>query len=78
MAMKFYSMLTTDQAWEFKHPEFKANNKDSLDNIRRKAPAPRKPAQLSEDSVPAHQIELMNQQIAAQQQQIQQDRKSVV
>lgn len=72
MAMKFYSsVLTTDQAWEFKHPEFKANNKDSLDNIRRKAPAPRKPAQLSEDSVPAHQIELMNQQIAAQQQQIQ-------
>lgn len=60
-----------DQAWEFKHPEFKANNKDSLDNIRRKAPAPRKPAQLSEDCVPTQQIDLMNQQIVAQQQQIQ-------
>ena len=30
-------------AWEFRHPEFKANSKESLDNIRRKAPAPRKP-----------------------------------
>ncbi|EED17538.1 stress response transcription factor SrrA/Skn7, putative [Talaromyces stipitatus ATCC 10500] len=58
-------------AWEFKHPEFKANNKDSLDNIRRKAPAPRKPAQMNEDSVPTQQIDLMNSQIMAQQQQIQ-------
>ncbi|KAL1956189.1 hypothetical protein VTO42DRAFT_7536 [Malbranchea cinnamomea] len=58
-------------AWEFKHPEFKANNKDSLDNIKRKAPAPRKPAQSSEDAVSAQQFELMNQQIVAQQQQIQ-------
>ncbi|KAL1962956.1 hypothetical protein VTN77DRAFT_8802 [Rasamsonia byssochlamydoides] len=58
-------------AWEFKHPEFKANNKDSLDNIRRKAPAPRKPTQTNEDSIPTQQIDLMNQQIAAQQQQIQ-------
>ncbi|GAD94821.1 stress response regulator/HFS transcription factor, putative [Paecilomyces variotii No. 5] len=58
-------------AWEFKHPEFKANSKDSLDNIRRKAPAPRKPAQMSEDCVPTQQIDLMNQQILAQQQQIQ-------
>ncbi|KAK2784612.1 kinase-regulated stress-responsive transcription factor skn7 [Emmonsiellopsis sp. PD_33] len=57
-------------AWEFKHPEFKANNKDSLDNIRRKAPAPRKPAQMTDDTVPTHQMDLMNQQIAAQQQQI--------
>ncbi|KAJ5259577.1 hypothetical protein N7478_012558 [Penicillium angulare] len=58
-------------AWEFKHPEFRANSKDSLDNIRRKAPAPRKQAQPSDDSVPTQQIDLLNQQILAQQQQIQ-------
>ncbi|KAH8701712.1 putative stress response transcription factor SrrA/Skn7 [Talaromyces proteolyticus] len=59
-------------AWEFKHPEFKANNKDSLDNIRRKAPAPRKAAQMTEEAIPSQQFDLMNSQIIAQQQQIQQ------
>ncbi|KAL3479501.1 HSF-type DNA-binding-domain-containing protein [Aspergillus californicus] len=58
-------------AWEFKHPEFRANSKDSLDNIRRKAPAPRKQTQAHDDSVPTQQIDLLNQQIVAQQQQIQ-------
>ncbi|KAN0080519.1 HSF-type DNA-binding domain containing protein [Elaphomyces granulatus] len=58
-------------AWEFKHPEFKANSKDSLDNIRRKAPAPRKAAPIIEEAVPTQQLDLMNQQIVAQQQQIQ-------
>ncbi|KAJ5168015.1 uncharacterized protein N7482_003609 [Penicillium canariense] len=58
-------------AWEFKHPEFRANSKDSLDNIRRKAPAPRKQAQSNDESVPTQQIDLLNQQIVAQQQQIQ-------
>ncbi|OJJ59726.1 hypothetical protein ASPSYDRAFT_150474 [Aspergillus sydowii CBS 593.65] len=58
-------------AWEFKHPEFRANSKESLDNIRRKAPAPRKQAQAQDDSVPTQQIDLLNQQIVAQQQQIQ-------
>ncbi|KAJ5779550.1 Heat shock factor (HSF)-type DNA-binding [Penicillium paradoxum] len=58
-------------AWEFKHPEFRANSKESLDNIRRKAPAPRKQTQTTEDSVPTQQIDLLNQQIVAQQQQIQ-------
>ncbi|KAJ5679714.1 hypothetical protein N7462_007958 [Penicillium macrosclerotiorum] len=58
-------------AWEFKHPEFRANSKESLDNIRRKAPAPRKPTQATDDSVPTQQIDLLNQQIVAQQQQIQ-------
>lgn len=47
------------------------NNKDSLDNIRRKAPAPRKQAQQSDNSVPTQQIDLLNQQVLAQQQQIQ-------
>ncbi|KAI2795137.1 Transcription factor SKN7 [Penicillium oxalicum] len=58
-------------AWEFKHPEFRANSKDSLDNIRRKAPAPRKPTQPADESAPTQQIDLLNQQIVAQQQQIQ-------
>jgi osomolarity two-component system, response regulator SKN7 len=57
-------------AWEFKHPEFKANSKDSLDNIRRKAPAPRKQSALSDEQIPIQQIDLMNQQISAQAQQI--------
>ncbi|KAL2441699.1 Transcription factor SKN7 [Exophiala dermatitidis] len=57
-------------AWEFRHPEFKANSKDTLDNIRRKAPAPRKTSNLSEDQISIQQIDLMNQQIVAQAQQI--------
>ena len=59
-------------AWEFRHPEFKANNKDSLDNIRRKAPAPRKPSQMNEETLPIHQMDLMNQQLMAQAQQLDQ------
>ncbi|EZF28629.1 hypothetical protein H101_07691, partial [Trichophyton interdigitale H6] len=58
-------------AWEFKHPEFKADNKDSLDNIRRKAPAPRKQAPANEDSIPTQQLDLLNSQLLAQQQQLQ-------
>ncbi|KAG4026306.1 hypothetical protein MFRU_042g00350 [Monilinia fructicola] len=61
-------------AWEFKHPEFQANKKDSLDNIRRKAPAPRKVAQSSEETYPAHaqqQMDLLNSQLMATQQQLQ-------
>lgn len=58
-------------AWEFKHPEFKANSKDTLDNIRRKAPAPRKQGQVADADVPIQQIDLMNQQMVAQAQQIQ-------
>lgn len=61
-----------NQAWEFKHPEFQANKKDSLDNIRRKAPAPRKPVQSIDDQYPAQQIDLMNNQLMATQQQLQQ------
>ena len=60
------------KAWEFKHPEFKANNKDSLDNIRRKAPAPRKPAPVVDEAVPTPQMDLVNTQLVATQQQLQQ------
>ncbi|RFU24135.1 hypothetical protein B7463_g12196, partial [Scytalidium lignicola] len=59
-------------AWEFKHPEFQANKKHSLDNIRRKAPASRKPAVNPEENFPAHQIDLVNGQLVATQQQLQQ------
>ncbi|KAI9676898.1 MAG: kinase-regulated stress-responsive transcription factor skn7 [Caeruleum heppii] len=59
-------------AWEFKHPEFKMNSKDSLENIRRKAPAPRKTIQPGEELIPTQQIDLVNTQIVAMQQQLQQ------
>ena len=59
-----------NNAWEFKHPEFRQHNRDSLDNIRRKAPAPRKPSSLNDEQVPMQQIDLMNQQVVAQAQQI--------
>lgn len=59
-------------AWEFRHPEFRANSKDSLDNIRRKAPAPRKPSQMNDEQMPIQQIDLMNQQLVAQAQQLEQ------
>lgn len=48
------------------------NNKDALDNIRRKAPAPRKPNQLGDDFVPTQQMDMFNSQLAATQQQLQQ------
>jgi osomolarity two-component system response regulator SKN7 len=60
------------QAWEFKHPDFKMNNKDALDNIRRKAPAPRRANALGDDIIPAQQMDLVNTQLIATQQQLQQ------
>ncbi|KAH0209884.1 response regulator, partial [Aureobasidium melanogenum] len=59
-------------AWEFKHPDFKANNKDALDNIRRKAPAPRKPNAMMDEMMPTQQMDLFNTQLVATQQQLQQ------
>ncbi|KAB5533608.1 response regulator-like protein [Coniochaeta sp. 2T2.1] len=58
-------------AWEFRHPEFRADRKDNLDNIRRKAPAPRK-AQPVEEPFPAtQQVVLLNDQLVATQHQVQ-------
>lgn len=48
------------------------NNKDALDNIRRKAPAPRKPNVMPEDIIPTQQMDLFNTQLVATQQQLQQ------
>ncbi len=59
------------QAWEFKHPEFKANNKDSLDNIRRKAPAPRKPPQAIDDVMPTQHLDIVNSLLATTREQLQ-------
>ncbi|KAF2878088.1 heat shock transcription factor 2, partial [Massariosphaeria phaeospora] len=58
-------------AWEFKHPDFKMNNKDALDNIRRKAPAPRKANQTNEELIiPAQQIDMLSNQLVATQAQL--------
>ncbi|KAI2631193.1 HSF-type DNA-binding-domain-containing protein [Xylaria nigripes] len=64
-------------AWEFKHPEFRADRKDNLDNIRRKAPAPRK-AHNAEDqfSVQNQQVVVLSETLAATQQQVQQLQES--
>ncbi|KUI71894.1 Transcription factor prr1 [Cytospora mali] len=62
----------TMQAWEFKHPEFRMDSKHNLDNIRRKAPAPRK-AQPAEDAFSANQqVALLSETLNATQHQVQQ------
>ena len=63
-------LIRLSKAWEFKHPDFRANNKDALDNIRRKAPAPRKPNVNLEESMPTQQMDLVNSQLVATQQQL--------
>ncbi|EMR70776.1 putative response regulator-like protein [Eutypa lata UCREL1] len=65
-------------AWEFRHPEFRADRKDNLDNIRRKAPAPRKP-QAAEDQqtgATSQQVIVLSETLAATQHQIQQLQES--
>ncbi len=42
-----------ETAWEFKHPDFRVNSRDSLDNIKRKGPTQKK---INED----HSQELLN------------------
>ncbi|KAH8164237.1 hypothetical protein CIB48_g3997 [Xylaria polymorpha] len=64
-------------AWEFKHPEFRADRKDNLDNIRRKAPAPRKSQNAEEQfSVQNQQVVVLSETLAATQQQVQQLQES--
>lgn len=43
-----------------------------MDNIRRKAPAPRKPPQVVDEAAPTQQMDLVNSQLVATQQQLQQ------
>ena len=59
------------QVLEFKHPYFRIDSKDDLDNIRRKAPAARKP-QAAEDFTTSHHISVISEQLTATQQQVQQ------
>ncbi|POR34897.1 Transcription factor SKN7 [Tolypocladium paradoxum] len=56
---------------EFKHPYFRADSKDGLDNIRRKAPAPRKPP-AAEDFTTSQHVSVISEQLTATQQQVQQ------
>ncbi|KAK9433821.1 HSF-type DNA-binding-domain-containing protein [Lipomyces doorenjongii] len=55
----FHKVRSTDEggscpygetAWVFKHPDFQLHNKTQLDNIKRKAPAPRRAQQAEEGS----------------------------
>ncbi|OAA56955.1 stress response transcription factor [Niveomyces insectorum RCEF 264] len=57
--------------WEFKHPEFRQHKKDSLDNIRRKAPVARKVTVVEEPFPATQQIALLNDTLAATQHQVQ-------
>ncbi|KOS17976.1 Transcription factor SKN7 [Escovopsis weberi] len=56
---------------EFKHPYFRVDSKDDLDNIRRKAPATRKP-QAPEDFTTSQHVSVISEQLTATQQQVQQ------
>ncbi|OAA49592.1 response regulator-like protein [Metarhizium rileyi] len=56
---------------EFKHPYFRADSKDGLDNIRRKAPAPRK-SQVTEDFTTSQHVGVVSEQLTATQHQVQQ------
>lgn len=58
-------------AWEFKHPEFHQHKKDNLDNIRRKAPAPRKAA-VADEAITTPQIIMIQETLSATQHQVQQ------
>ncbi|KAH6653264.1 HSF-type DNA-binding-domain-containing protein [Truncatella angustata] len=58
-------------AWEFKHPEFNRDAKHNLDNIRRKAPAPRKAPNNEEHFHSNTQIVALTENVAAMQQQVQ-------
>lgn len=69
---ELFWLTTSLQAWEFKHPEFRMDQKHNLDNIRRKAPAPRK-AQPTEEAFPANQqVALLSETLNATQHQVQQ------
>ncbi|KAF6805350.1 HSF-type DNA-binding protein [Colletotrichum sojae] len=59
------------QAWEFKHSAFRADRKDNLDNIRRKAPAQRKTQQTEDQFTTNQSINLLQETLFAQQQQVQ-------
>ncbi|KAI1497287.1 HSF-type DNA-binding-domain-containing protein [Biscogniauxia marginata] len=63
-------------AWEFRHPEFRADRKDNLDNIRRKAPAPRKAQNADDHFGQNQQVVVLGETLAATTQQVQQLQES--
>ncbi|KAJ0385462.1 hypothetical protein COL922a_006279 [Colletotrichum nupharicola] len=66
------------QAWEFKHSAFRADRKDNLDNIRRKAPAQRKTQQTGDQFTTNQSINLLQETLFAQQQQVQALQEQVI
>lgn len=48
-----------DDAWEFKHPEFRINDRNALDNIKRKGPNPKKPPSSADSSTVSSNPELI-------------------
>ncbi|EQB53600.1 Transcription factor prr1 [Colletotrichum gloeosporioides] len=66
------------QAWEFKHSAFRADRKDNLDNIRRKAPAQRKTQQTEDQFTTNQSINLLQETLFAQQQQVQALQEQVI
>lgn len=59
--------------WEFRHPDFRQGDEESLERIKRKAPAARKPTvtTVEEAMQPGHQVDMMSNQMVAMQHQIQ-------
>lgn len=64
-------LILLSQSWEFKHPEFSKDSKHSLDNIRRKAPAPRKAAPTEDPFAAGQQVALLTESLQATQRQFQ-------
>ncbi|KAJ2983393.1 hypothetical protein NQ176_g717 [Zarea fungicola] len=62
---------STSNMLEFKHPYFRADRQNDLDNIRRKAPVPRK-TQMIEEFITSQFVGVISEQLAATQQQVQQ------
>nr|XP_019044865.1 hypothetical protein I302_06779 [Kwoniella bestiolae CBS 10118]OCF23795.1 hypothetical protein I302_06779 [Kwoniella bestiolae CBS 10118] len=48
----FSKLTVSEQVWEFQHPNFQAGGKSELENIKRKAVAPRKTAGEGDDTSP--------------------------
>lgn len=52
-----------DDAWEFRHPEFRVNDRDALDNIKRKGPATKKASESTNgqfETPPNHLVSNLN------------------
>lgn len=59
------------QAWEFRHPEFNKHSKGNIENIRRKAPAPRKQPVEADPFTVNQQVNIMSDSFRAVTEQVQ-------